>query len=103
MKEAEEGIQAIGPVERTLNLLLCFQTRSDGMSLTELAHLTDLAPSTTARLLKVLERYRFIQRDADRLYRLGPQVIQLGLGALRDLSLYDVVRPHLRILAQETG
>jgi DNA-binding IclR family transcriptional regulator len=44
-----------------------------------------------------------VRRDADRLYRLGPQIIQLGLGALRDMSLYDVARPHLRILADETG
>lgn len=94
---------AVGPIERVLNLLVCFQSRTDGLSLTELARLTDLAPSTTARLLKVLERYQFVRRDADRLYRLGPQVIQLGLGALRDMSLYDVARPHLRVLAEETG
>jgi IclR family KDG regulon transcriptional repressor len=104
LKESLESAHiAVGPVERVLNLLICFQSRTDGLTLTELAHLTDLAPSTTARLLKVLERYQFVRRDADRLYRLGPQVIQLGLGALRDMSLYDVVRPHLRILAEETG
>lgn len=95
--------QAIGPVERTLNLLLCLQELKDGAILTELARQVDLAPSTTARLLKVLERYEFVCRGSDRLYRLGPRSMQLGLSALRDMSLYEIARPHLRILAEETG
>jgi DNA-binding IclR family transcriptional regulator len=103
LKETLDTNHPIGPIERTLNLLLCFQAHSDGLSLTELARMVDLAPSTTTRLLKVLERYGFISRGLDRLYRLGPQSIQLGLTALRDLSLYDVVRPHLHMLAEETG
>lgn len=103
LKESLDTAHAIGPVERTLNLLLCFQTHTDGASLTELARQADLAPSTTARLLKILERYEFVRRGPDRLYRLGPQSIQLGLTALRDMSLYEVARPHLRILAEETG
>jgi DNA-binding IclR family transcriptional regulator len=94
---------AVGPVERVLNLLICFHSHTDGLSLTELARLTDLAPSTATRLLKVLERYEFVRRGSDRLYHLGPQLIQLGLGALRDMSLYDIARPHLRLLAEETG
>jgi DNA-binding IclR family transcriptional regulator len=93
----------IGPVERALNLLLCFQTHTDGVSLTELARQVDLAPSTTARLLKTLERYEFVRRAPDRLYHLGPQSMQLGLTALRHMSLYEVARPHLHILAEETG
>lgn len=103
MKETLDTTQAIGPVERALNLLLCFQTHTDGVSLTELARMVDLAPSTTTRLLRVLERYGFIQRGPDRRYRLGPQSIQLGLTALRDMSLYEIARPHLHVLAEETG
>src|SRR5262245_55231427 len=76
---------------------------TDGASLTELARQADLAPSTTTRLLKVLERYEFVRRGPDRLYRLGPQSLQLGLTALRDMSLYEAARPHLHILAEETG
>jgi len=103
LSESLDIAHAIGPVERALNLLLCIQTHPDGASLTELAHLASLAPSTTARLLKVLERYEFIRRGPDRLYRLGPQSMQLGLTALRDMSLYKIARPHLHILAEETG
>ena len=103
VKEPLDIVHAIGPVERVLNLLLCFQAHTTGMSLTELARQADLVPSTTARLLKVLERYEFVRRGPDRLYRLGPQIMQLGLVALRDMSLYEFARPHLRILADETG
>jgi DNA-binding IclR family transcriptional regulator len=103
MEEAPEIIQAIGPVERTLQLLLCFQTHPDGLSLTELSHLTNLAPSTTTRLLKMLERYDFVCRGPDRLYHLGSQIMQLGLSALNTMSLYEIARPHLRMLAEEVG
>jgi Transcriptional regulator len=103
LNESLETPHAIGPVERALHLLLCFQTHSDGLSLTELARLTDLAPSTATRLLKVLERYEFVRRSSDRLYYLGPQTMQLGLSALNNMSLYELARPHLRSLADETG
>lgn len=96
-------LRSIGPIERVLRLLTCFEAQRDGVSLTELAQQTNLAPSTTSRLLKVLEQYDFVRRGPDRLYRLGPQVIQLGLVALRGMSLYETARPHLRILAEETG
>lgn len=86
-----------------LRLLTCFGTQREGVSLTELAHQMNLAPSTTSRLLKVLEQYGFVRRGPDRLYRLGPQVVQLGLVALRDMSLYEAARPHLRVLAEGTG
>ncbi|GCE06725.1 IclR family transcriptional regulator [Dictyobacter aurantiacus] len=103
MKEAPDATQAVGPVERALHLLICFQTHGDGLSLTELAKMTNLSPATATRLLRVLERYAFIRRGPDRLYRLGPQVMQLGLAALQDMSLYEMARPHLRQLADETG
>jgi DNA-binding IclR family transcriptional regulator len=103
LENSLETTQPVGPVERTLNLLLCFQVQSHGMSLTELSRLTDLAPSTTTRLLRVLERYEFVRRGPDRLYYLGPKAMQLGLSALHNMSLYEVARPHLRILAEETG
>jgi DNA-binding IclR family transcriptional regulator len=93
----------VGPVERVLRLLACFNAQKDGLSLTDLAQQTHLAPSTASRLLKVLEQYTYVHRGADRLYRLGPQVVQLGLVALRGMSLYETARPHLRILAEETG
>lgn len=103
MKEALDITQAVGPVERVLHLLICFQTHNDGLSLTELAKMTNLSPATATRLLRVLQRYEFIHRGSDRLYRLGPQVMQLGLAALQDMSLYEIARPHLRQLAEETG
>jgi DNA-binding IclR family transcriptional regulator len=91
-----------GPVERALSLLTCFATRN-GLSLTELAQQAHLAPSTTSRLLKVLEQRDFVRRGSDRLYYLGAQIVQLGIIAVRDLSLQEVVHPHLQALAATTG
>lgn len=103
MKESSDVTQVIGPVERVLKLLTCFNVHNKGMSLTELARQAELVPSTTSRLLKMLEQYGFVRRGPDRLYYLGSQVIQLGLIALHTMSLYEVARPHLRVLAEETG
>jgi len=93
----------VGPIERVLRLLACFNVQHDGVSLTDLAQQVNLAPSTTSRLLKVLERYGYVRRGTDRLYRLGPQIVQLGLVALREMSLYETAQPHLRLLAEATG
>ncbi len=103
MKEPSDVTQVTGPVERVLKLLTCFNTQNQGMTLTELAHQADLVPSTTSRLLKTLEQYGFVRRGPDRLYYLGSQVIQLGLIALHNMSLYEVAKPHLRALAEESG
>jgi len=103
LKESSDATQVTGPVERVLKLLTCFNVHNKGMSLTELARQAELVPSTTSRLLKMLEQYGFVRRGPDRLYYLGSQVIQLGLIALHTMSLYEVARPHLRVLAEETG
>ncbi len=92
----------LGPVERALSLLTCFSARN-GLSLTELAQQAQLAPSTTSRLLKILEQRNFVRRGTDRLYYLGTQIVQLGIIAVRDLSLQEVARPHLQSLAATTG
>ena len=103
MRESLDAAQVTGPVERVLKLLTCFNTQNQGMTLTELARQADLVPSTTSRLLKTLEQYGFVRRGPDRLYYLGSQVIQLGLIALHNMSLYEVAKPHLRALAEESG
>lgn len=103
MNEYLDTAPANGPVERVLKLLTCFNAQNQGMTLTELARQADLVPSTTSRLLKTLELYGFVRRGPDRLYYLGSQVIQLGLIALHNMSLYEVAKPHLRLLAEESG
>jgi DNA-binding IclR family transcriptional regulator len=103
LREALDAAPVTGPVERVLKLLTCFNTQNQGMTLTELAQQADLVPSTTSRLLKVLEQYGFVRRGPDRLYYLGSQVIQLGLIALQNMSLYEIAKSHLRTLAEESG
>jgi DNA-binding IclR family transcriptional regulator len=87
LRDSLDSAHSIGPVERVLNLLTRFDAQRDGMSLTELAHQANLAPSTASRFLKLLEQHEYIRRGPDRLYRLGPQIIHLGLIALRSMSL----------------
>jgi IclR family acetate operon transcriptional repressor len=97
------GEEPQGAVIRALRLLRAFERAESPQTLSELARGVDLAPSTASRLLGILEEAGFVSRGADRRYRLGPRVVQLGLLGLRRISLYDAALPHLHRLAAETG
>lgn len=90
-------------IPRALRLLQAFEVTEEPQTLSELSRVMELAPSTTSRLLGILEDAGFVTRGADRRYALGPQVLRLGLLALRRVSLYELALPHLRELARETG
>lgn len=97
------GEEPQGAVIRALRLLRAFERDESPQTLSELARAVELAPSTTSRLLGILEDAGFVTRGADRRYRLGPRVVQLGLLGLRRTSLYEAALPHLHRLAAETG
>ena len=60
--------------------------------------------STALRLLQVLERRGFVQRQGDApRFALGLRVLELASRVLEDQDLRDVARPGLLQLAEETG
>jgi len=59
------------------------------------AHL-DVAPSTAHRLLSMLVHHGFARQDEKRgEYRPGPQFLQMGFAAIRDLDVRQYARPVL--------
>jgi DNA-binding IclR family transcriptional regulator len=98
--------QALSPVrsvQRAFDLLGCLGGERTGATLSELARKTGLPVSTVARLLATLERAGFARRQDDGGYAAGMKLVQIGLSALRGLSLYDLAEPHLRRIAQASG
>ncbi len=88
---------------RVLSILAVFEKSLAPRSLTEIAAVTGLALSTTHRLVKELEEWDALQRDANGRYQIGIRLWELGQHAGRQVR--DIARPLLQdlySLTQET-
>lgn len=90
--------------ERTsLVLRLVASQQRNGIGLTQLAKTLNLKVPTAHRVLNELEAVRMVQRDANKKYRLGSLMLELGVTAMHSSSLIDSFRPVLMSLASRTG
>lgn len=93
----------IESVDNALRLLLLLRT-APTITVAEASRAVDVAPSTAHRLLAMLQHYGFVQRDArTRQYRAGDVLTEIGLAALRDFDIRDVMRPALEELVRRVG
>jgi DNA-binding IclR family transcriptional regulator len=90
-------------VQRAFDLLALLGTQRDAATLTELARAATLPVSTVARLLATLEHSGFVRRAATGGYAAGGRLLQIGLAAVRGLSIYDLSEAHLRRLSEQSG
>lgn len=99
--EAYPGTQA---VQRAVAVLKAFTDAQPEVGLSALARVVGLNKATTYRLLTALERGGLIAKNptGDQ-YRLGPELIALGVRAMRSSDVRAVSRPELEMLARETG
>jgi urocanate hydratase len=88
-------------VERAL-ALLAEVSGGAGVTLSECARRTGLAPSTALRLLRTLEATGFVEKRGSG-YTPGARLIQLGALALGRQSLVAQVRPGLQRIVERTG
>ncbi|MFK8034075.1 MAG: IclR family transcriptional regulator [Hyphomicrobiales bacterium] len=93
------GIQVIARAAAILRLL---KSNPDGLRLSEIAPLVQLARSTVQRIIAALQAEHFVIADASgRRFRLGPEI-----GALAAATQYNVVeqcRDLITELSQKTG
>lgn len=97
--KAEQRVEA---VERALHILSVFEEGREALALHEIADLTGLYKSTILRLCASLERFGYLRRGPDGVYRLGPAVWRLGTLYQRGFRLENHVRPILDRLVSET-
>lgn len=98
--------QRVESVERALTLLNVFRADKEAWTLAELAHETGFYKSTILRLMGSLERFGYIQRDRDGIYRPGPALLRLASLGQAIVSLESLVRPileRIRDLTRETA
>jgi len=90
-------------VQRAFDLLALIGAGQGAATLSELARGSALPVSTVARLLATLESADFVRRDPVGRYVPGARLLQVGLGALRGFSLYELAAPHLQRLSEASG
>lgn len=89
----------VAAVDRALTILDALT--DEKITLAELSLRTDMYKSTLLRLLKSLERFGYVLRDADGCYRLGSKVLYLGSLYQRHFRTSELVPPVLRKLVDE--
>ncbi len=102
MHEGPGGAQT---VRRALALLrLVASGQEAGVRLTDLSEMSGLSRPTVHRLLQVLVNEGAVEREMpSRRYRIGPEMLLLGLARSGGIPLRAVAEPGLRDLAQTLG
>lgn len=72
-------------------------------TLDELAAKVGVHKTTVLRLLRTMERERFVHGDSDHRYHLGSRLFALAGAALEQRGVRDVAAPHLARLNDDTG
>jgi IclR family pca regulon transcriptional regulator len=96
------GPDFIEALARGLDVLRRFQPGRPVMTLGEVATATGLARPTARRILLTLAELGYV-RTAGRGFALTPRVVELGMAYLNALSGWDLARPHMRRLVEQTG
>lgn len=99
----EEGKSTVRSVERALDILLCFTSKTD-WAMTEIAERVGLHKSTVHRMLATLEDKGFIERDrsTDR-YHLGLKVWELSANLSRTDDQATIWLPEMVRLRDQLG
>jgi IclR family acetate operon transcriptional repressor len=89
---------------RALAILDTLAETTDGMTLSDVAQVVGLAPSTAHRLLTTLESRRFVRFLAsDALWQVGVQSFVVGQAFRRSRDVIALARPQMRQLMEATG
>jgi DNA-binding IclR family transcriptional regulator len=87
---------------RALDVLLCFNSETPSLTMTEISKKLKLNKSTVHRLLATLEEKRFVRRDPETgVYRLGFLILKMANLCLEDINIRHITSPYMRRLLQE--
>jgi DNA-binding IclR family transcriptional regulator len=101
--EQADGRYRVPAVVRTVAILTQLAARQD-QTLSELVADVGLPRTTVFHLLTTMEDLGLVRRAPNgRGYRLGMKLFELGSGALRQIDVRELARPHLRRLVELHG
>ena len=82
------SMNAVKSADRALELLELFEYRPDGLTLSDVCHITGWPKSSALALLRTLEQRRFVESSAtSSKYRMGPRVASLGSSYLENMNI----------------
>lgn len=90
-------------LERGLAILRCFTPERPMLGIAEIADPLGMSRSTTHRYVITLAALGFLEQGANRKYRLGLRVTDLGMSVLNSTGLRDHTRSYLQELRQRSG
>ncbi len=96
--------KTVQSIERVFDILELLSHEPKGLNLTKVGTNLGLHKSTVYRLLMVLRKRGYIEKeDESGRYRLGPGFVELASLFLNSIELKTEAEPHLRQLSQVTG
>ncbi|HEX4811474.1 MAG TPA: IclR family transcriptional regulator C-terminal domain-containing protein [Nonomuraea sp.] len=101
MARADTGPDFIEALARGLDVIRAFPPGRRVMSLTEVATATGLARPTARRILLTLQELGYASSEPGG-YALTPRVLELGVSYVRSMGLWEVARPHMERLVEQT-
>jgi DNA-binding IclR family transcriptional regulator len=91
-------------LSRGLRVLTAFTPVRPELSLTEIAEILDVDPSTANRFTYTLEELGYLERDPDtKLYHVTPQIYALTISLAGPRDLRQVSLPHMERLRDRSG
>lgn len=105
LKNKRKGVKTgtVRAVDRALAILKCFSGDNEQLSLGEISERVLLPKSTVHRLITSLENAYFLEQDQlGGEYRLGHEIIRLGVVALESIDLCKIARPEMKWLSDKT-
>ena len=100
-RNAQYQVRAL---DRALQILDAFSLEQSELTLSELAAATELPPSTTLRLLAILDQHGYVEKskDTDR-YRIGVTMFERGSIYIQTTTVEAEAAEPLATLARETN
>jgi IclR family pca regulon transcriptional regulator len=90
-------------LERGLAILTCFTPSRPVLGIADIADELQMSRSTTHRYMTTLVALGYLEQDAQRKYRLGLHVTDLGMSALNSTGLAEHAHPYLKELRERTS
>lgn len=90
-------------LERGLAILTCFSAERSTLGIADIADMLGMSRSTIHRYVITLVALGYMEQCADRKYRLGLRVTDLGIAALNSVGLRDHAREPLEELRRRSS
>lgn len=88
-------------LEKAVQLLGCFDAGHAQWGVTELSKELGINKSTVSKILSTLENHRYLAKNANRKYRLGLRLFELGTLVTAQMDLQKEALPHMEELNKE--